>query len=312
MKSKMLALLILSVLSVSTLLAAAPITPLVDSNALQAIACGPGVVVLDVRSEKIDGQSNSDYAQGHVPCAIASDYIKDGWRAKVDGVPGMLPSVAKLEALIGGLGIDNDTRVVIAPFGANAKSMASATRVYWTFKVLGHDRVSILDGGTLAYAKNGSRPLEQGAHSVVPKQFTGRLHTEMLVSEEEVARAVQKRRGLVDYRSQDEFSGLNRNAKTERAGTLTGAHNIPMEWLTRDNGGVFRSRKALEQIYGLATVPVDAAQIAFCNTGHNSSLGWFVGHEILGNQGVRVYDGSMAEWSRNDALPMVRAVTVSD
>ena len=41
MKSKMLALLILSVLSVSTLLAAAPITPLVDSNALQAIACGP-------------------------------------------------------------------------------------------------------------------------------------------------------------------------------------------------------------------------------------------------------------------------------
>ncbi len=150
------------------------------------------------------------------------------------------------------------------------------------------------------------------ARSAVPKQFTASLRTEMLVSEEEVARAVQEQRGLVDYRSQDEFSGLNRNARTERAGTLAGAHNIPMEWLTRDNGGVFRSRKALEQIYRLATVPLNAEQIAFCNTGHNSSLGWFVGHEILGNQGVRVYDGSMAEWSRNDALPMARAVAVSD
>jgi thiosulfate/3-mercaptopyruvate sulfurtransferase len=283
----------------------------VDSNVLQAIACGPGVVVLDVRSEKIDGQSNSDYVQGHVPCAIASDYIKDGWRAKVAGVPGMMPPVQKLEALVGGLGIDNDTRVVIAPFGADAKSMASATRVYWTFKVLGHDRVSILDGGTKAYAKDGARPLEKGARGPEPKQFKASLRTEMLVSKEEVARAMNDGGGLVDYRRQDEFSGLNRNDKTIRAGTLAGARNIPLEWLTRDNGGIFRTRKDLGQIYDLVGVPTDAEQIAFCNTGHNSSLGWFAAHEILGNESVRMYDGSMAEWSRNDGLPMVRSVAIS-
>jgi thiosulfate/3-mercaptopyruvate sulfurtransferase len=179
-------------------------------------------------------------------------------------------------------------------------------------KVLGHDRVSILDGGTTAYAKDKSRPLEQGAHRPEPKQFKASLRTEMLVSEDEIARAAQDGPTLVDYRRQDEFSGLNRNVKTVRAGTLAGAHNIPMERLTRDNGGHLRSRNALEQIYGLAGVPTDAAQIAFCNTGHNSSLGWFVAHEILGNQGVRMYDGSMAEWSRNDALPMVRAFPVAD
>ncbi len=117
---------------------------------------------------------------------------------------------------------------------------------------------------------------------------------------------------LVDYRRQDEFTGLNRNDKTTRAGTLAGAHNIPLEWLTRDNGGIFRSRKALEQIYDLVGVPTDAEQIAFCNTGHNSSLGWFAAHEILGNESARMYDGSMAEWSRNDGLPMVRPVAVTD
>lgn len=312
MKYNILLLSILSGLSMGPAIADIPTTPLVDASTLQTIACAPGTVVLDVRSEKIDGQSSSDYAQGHIPCAIHSDYVKDGWRAKVAGVPGMLPPVQKLEALIGGLGIDSDTRVVIAPFGADSKSMASATRVYWTFKVLGHDRVSVLDGGTTAYAKDKSRPLEQGARSTERKKFTASPRTEMLVSEDEIARAVQNGQALVDYRRQDEFSGLNRNAKTARAGTLAGAHNIPLEWLTRDNGGHFRSRDALEQIYGLAGVPVDAEQITFCNTGHNSSLGWFVAHEILGNESVRMYDGSMAEWSRNDELPMVRPVAISD
>ena len=312
MKTNSLLFSILAGLSVGPSIADTPTTPLVDANALQGIACGPDVVVLDVRSEQIDGQSSGDYAQGHVPCAIHSDYIKDGWRAKVAGVPGMLPPVQKLEGLIGGLGIGDDTRVVIAPFGADSKSMASATRVYWTLKVLGHDRVSILDGGTTAYARDKSRPLEQGARSPEPKQFKASLRTEMLVSKEDVARAMKDGGGLVDYRRQDEFSGLNRNSKTTRAGTLAGARNIPLEWLTQDNGGVFRSRKALEQIYDMAGVPPDAAQIAFCNTGHNSSLGWFAAHEILGNESVRMYDGSMAEWSRNGGLPMVRPVAISD
>jgi thiosulfate/3-mercaptopyruvate sulfurtransferase len=224
----------------------------------------------------------------------------------------MLPSVQQLEALIGGLGIDNDTQVVIAPLGVDSKSIAGAARVYWTFKVLGHDRVSILDGGTEAYAADASRPLEQGERTPEPKVFTAHPRSEMLVSEEEFARAARTGALLVDYRRQDEFSGLNRNAKIARAGTVANARNIPLEWLTQDNGGSLRARAGLEQVYGLADVPLDAEQIAFCNTGHNSSLGWFVAHELFGNQRVRLYDGSMAQWSRNAAQPMERAVVVAD
>ncbi len=324
MKAKLLMLTILSALSAGVLsdasapsqTATAPLadaaTPLIDAAALAAIACDPGVVVLDVRSEKIDAQSAKDYASGHIPCALHSDYIKAGWRAKVDEVPGMLPTVQQLEALIGGLGIDNDTRVVIAPFGADSKSMAGAARVYWTFKLLGHDRVSILDGGTSGYAADKARALEQGERAPEPKAFRAHLRPEMLVSEEEIARAGQTDEVLVDYRRQDEFSGLNRNARTTRAGTLAGARNLPLEWLTRDNGGYLRSRQGLEQVYGLAGVPLDAEQIAFCNTGHNSSLGWFAAHEILGNRSVRLYDGSMAQWSRNAAQPIVRQVAITD
>lgn len=326
MKANLLLPTILSALSAGALVAASAVaplalaqtpladvaTPLTEAATLQTIACKPGVVVLDIRSEKIDAQSSEDYAHGHIPCAIHSDYVKAGWRTKLDGVPGMLPSVQKLETLIGGLGIDNNTLVVIAPGGANSKSMAAAARVYWTFKVLGHDRVSILDGGTAGYIADASRALEKGKQVPQPKAFTAQLRPEMLVSEEDVARAAQSGEVLVDYRRQDEFSGLNRNAKTTRAGTLASAHNVPLEWLTQDNGGFLRSRQGLEQIYALAEVPADKEQIAFCNTGHNSSLGWFAAHEILGNTSVRIYDGSMAHWSRHEALPVVRQVMITE
>lgn len=312
MRANPLLFCILPTLLVGNAMAGAPGTPLIDAERLQSISCESGVVVLDVRSDKIDGQGRDEYRLGHIPCAIHSDYIKDGWRAKVGGVPGMLPPVERLEGLIGGLGIDNGTRVVIAPLGANSKSMASATRVYWTFKLLGHDQVSILDGGTLAYAKDTARALEKGDRSPVAKSFKASPRTDMLVSREDVARAMEAGTVLVDYRRQDEFSGLNRNAKTTRAGTLEGAQNLPLEWLTRDNGGHFRSREALEQIYALTGLPVEAQQVAFCNTGHNASLGWFVAHELLGNGSARMYDGSMAEWSRAEGSPMVRPVAVND
>ena len=62
----------------------------------------------------------------------------------------MLPPVEQISSLIGGLGIDNEDHVLLIPFGTSSSKMGTATRVYWTFKVLGHDKVSILNGGMAA------------------------------------------------------------------------------------------------------------------------------------------------------------------
>jgi len=44
--------------------------------------------------------------------------------------------------------------------------------------------------------------------------------------------------------------------------------------------------------------------IAFCNTGHWASLGWFANSEILGKKNVKLYDGSMVDWAAHDELPV--------
>src|SRR3546814_20665698 len=89
----------------------------------------------------------------------------------MDGVPAQLPRQETLEALIGELGIANDSHVVVVSAGTDALDISSAARVYWTFKVIGHDRVSILDGGYRAYAADPANPVETGWVDPVPEIF---------------------------------------------------------------------------------------------------------------------------------------------
>ena len=126
---------------------------LVDVEWVKSNIGAPGVVFLDVRGG-IAKKTKADYLRAHIPGAVWTNYLKDGWRSKdKNGTPGQLSAVADLEKLIGGLGIDNDSHVVIIPQGSKAVDMGTGTRIFWTFKVLGHDTVSLLNGGMAAYTK---------------------------------------------------------------------------------------------------------------------------------------------------------------
>ena len=137
-------------------------TPLVDVNWVVANHGKPGVIILDVRG-KLGGPIKATFLRGHIPGAVWSNYLKDGWRIKdKNGTVGQMPPVEKLEKLIGGLGIGNSDHVVVVPVGGKALDVGTATRVYWTFKILGHDKVSILNGGMKAYlSKKTQRPRSQ-------------------------------------------------------------------------------------------------------------------------------------------------------
>lgn len=283
-------------------------TPLVNTQWIKGNACQPGIVVLDIRNQ-LDGHSKIDYLRGHIPCAVYSDYMKDGWRTKVNNIPGMLPPTKDLEKLIGSLGISNNDHVVIYSAGLNGLDMGSATRVYWTFKVLGHDNVSILDGGYAAYADEKGNKIETGANTPKPASFTAQLRKDMIPGEADVAQALKEGVVMVDNRPNDQFLGVNRSVPAvKRNGTLPGAKNLPESWLTDNNTGSFRSPAELKALYKEAGVPVTGKEINFCNTGHWASLGWFVSSELLGNKSAKVYDGSMSQWSANASLPMMQKI----
>lgn len=269
--------------------------PLVDSAWVAANVGKPGIVFVDFRPP-------ADYLRAHIPGAVNSNYAKDGWREeRADKVPEMLPSdVSKLAALIGRLGIDNNTHVVLVPGGNNSTEMGMGTRVYWTFKVLGHDKVSVLNGGMADYldlAKEKKYPLASGGVKPEPKTFTASLRKDMLVTLDDVKKAREAGVVLVDNRPEDYYAAISQHRKAKAAGTIPGAKNLPQQWLTDSGSGEFRSKAQLEQLYKFAGVPTSGDQINFCNTGHWASIGWFVSSELLGNKKAKLYDGSMVEWT---------------
>ncbi len=267
--------------------------PLVNVEWAKAHADKPGIVFVDF-------QPATDYLRGHIPGAVNSNYGKDGWREEraSDKVPDMLP--AKLDGLgdmIGKLGVDNATHVVLVPPGMSSTDMGIGTRVYWTFKVLGHDNVSILDGGMAAWSKDKKNPLQTGAPKTEPKSFKVNVRKDMIVTMDDVMKAKAAGVVLVDNRPEDQYVGINRHPKATSSGTIEGARNLPNGWMTVNGQGEFRNKSQIEQLYKVANVSTSGDQINFCNTGHWASVGWFVSSELMNNKKARLYDGSMVEWT---------------
>jgi thiosulfate/3-mercaptopyruvate sulfurtransferase len=276
------------------------VNPLVDAEWLKANAGQENLVVLDIR-DNIEGTDlgNAPYIEG----AVVAPYGSAGWRTELDGVPDMLPSVDQIVRLIGDLGIDNDDHVVIVPWGTDSTEFGSATRVYWTFKYLGHDAVSILDGGWRQYdAAGGARSAT--AAQPQPVEFSYELQESLLATTEDVAAALQAGITLVDGRPADQFMGRSNSPVVRVAGTIPGAVNIEHTDLYSAEYALFARPATIETLakgVGLAT---DEDNITFCNTGHWASIAWFALSEVLGNKNTRMYDGSMAQWTADPSRPV--------
>jgi len=289
--------MISAVVVLFTVATASAAEPLVNVDWVKANSGKAGVVFIDVRSK-------SDFLRGHIPGAVNTSYGKSGWRVSLGGVPGMLPeNTANLGTMIGDLGIDNNTEVVLVAPGNNSTDMGIATRMYWTFKVLGHDNVSILNGGMKAYlaaqdkAGKPTNPLQKGQPNIRKKTFNISLRKDMLPTTLDVQAALKSGMVLIDNRPASQYMGVNRHPKAQASGTIPGALSMPQSWLTENGGGMFRSKSTIAQLYKAAGVPTSGAQISFCNTGHWASVGWFASSEILGNKDAKMYDGSMLAWT---------------
>ncbi len=265
--------------------------PLVNAAWVKANNNTPNRVFIDLRSK-------SAYLQGHVPGAIQSSYSGDKWRMKKGDIKGMLPSVDHLEKLIGRLGVSNKTHVILMHGGFSAAETAVATRIYWTFKVLGHNQVSILNGGMGGYLSDKSNPVEKGDVKPVAQIFKATINQSVLATAQDVKIGLSNGTTLLDSRPTDQYMGVNKSGSITRTGTLPGAISVPGRWVTVNDKGTFRNINALKKLYQYRNVSGNKSRIVFCNTGHWASLGWFVDSELLGNKTSRMYDGSIAEWSR--------------
>jgi thiosulfate/3-mercaptopyruvate sulfurtransferase len=289
-----------AMLSLGATFTASAAEPLVTAQWLNEHLQDKNLVVLDIRSA-IDGGGAKAYAEGHVPGSVHSDYDKGGWRVTRGNVPFMLPTLPELEKLIGDIGIDESTRVVVVPAGVNYTDFGSAARTYWTLKVVGVKDVSILDGGVAAW-KAAGLALESGIKNPSPTIFTATLNKSLLSQVSDVTKIEQTHNAtLIDARPASFFTGKEKAPAAQAYGHIPGAISL-------DSASFYDAQtnklKPRAELVSLASDLPAGPSVAYCNTGHWAATDWFVLHEILGRQDVSLYDGSMVEWTADATRPV--------
>jgi thiosulfate/3-mercaptopyruvate sulfurtransferase len=276
------------------------VTPLVTAEWVQAHAADDNVVLLDIR----DNIAETDLGElPYIAGAVVAPYASYGWRTEVEGVPAQIPGDAEIAQLIGDLGIDGDDHVVIVPWGTDSSEFGGATRVYWTFKYLGHDAVSILDGGWRQYDAVGG---ERVADAVVPEATTFPINVrpELRATTPDVEAALADGTALIDGRPEAQFLGQGKSPVVRIEGTIPGARNIPHSTLYSADYASFALPETIAALAQGAGLDEGEKNIVFCNTGHWASIAWFALSEVGGNKNTAMYDGSMAEWAADPARPI--------
>ena len=251
----------------------------------------------------IDIREGPAYALQHVPGAVSAPYPL--WRAPGANA-GLPPSQPALTALVQELGLTPDTPAVIIYTGIDATDFGGAARAYWTLKSLGMTRLSILNGGLTAW-KAAGLPVSDQPASAPRSRWQPRLDARWMATREDV-RASLGQPGLlrVDARPAPYFQGRLAHDNARARGTLPGAVHLDSELFFDLGSAVLLDPAALQGEADALNATPGQPIITFCNAGHWSATDWFVLSEVLGQPNVRMYPGSMVDWTRAPApLPMI-------
>lgn len=216
-------------------------------------------------------------------------------------LPHMLPTPEHFAAGVGALGIGNDDTVVVY----DTVGIFSSARPWWMFRVFGHDRVAVLDGGLPAWKAAGG-PTASGPSPAPPgKPFTARFQADKVRSADQVADALDDgTAAVVDVRARDRFAGTQPEPRPEvRAGHMPGAHNLPFTDLLAPGFGPMLPAEVLEARFAAAGIP-RGPLITSCGSGVTACVATLASLR-MGWREAAVYDGSWTEWGTRGDRPAV-------
>ncbi|MCC7174923.1 MAG: sulfurtransferase [Bryobacterales bacterium] len=242
--------------------------------------------------------SAKDYDAGHIPGArlvtLAEISVTDASGLRLE-----LPPAAALADAFGKLGVSDRSRIVVYP---GTSAVPAATRVWFTLDYLGlGGRAALLDGGLALWRAQG-RPLStEAAPPPAPEKITPHPSPNRVVTSDWLRTHLKDPKvDLLDTRPPDFFSGANPGEFT-RGGHIPGARNVPLAQALRPDG-TLQPAGALRELMTPPGGKRRASTVTYCNTGQQATVLYFVGRYL--GLDVKLYDGSMQDWSREFGLPV--------
>ncbi len=263
---------------------------LIEPEVLHACLADPAVLIVDLCDA-------ARYAAGHVPGAVPLGYA-DLVRMEPPAM-GLLPTEAQLSRVLSRLGLTPERPVV----AYNDEGNGRAARLLWTLAVLGHERLSLLNGGIDAWRDAGGS-LETSARRPAPSAYAARVLNPDAMADRDfvLARLGQPDVALLDTRTPAEYAGLDMRAA--RGGHIPGAVNLNwIDAMDPQRQLRFQSDARLRGLLEARGVTPDKEVIVYCQTHHRSAhTYWVLRH--LGYPKVCGYAGAWSEWGNDPRLPM--------
>lgn len=226
------------------------------------------------------GHGLRTYEEGHIPGAIFVDLDSD-LSGPPSGARHPLPDLADFGATLGRLGLLSTDPVVVYD---DVSGMVAA-RMWWMLTSIGHDRVSLLDGGLDSWKRAG-QPLEIGGVKPTPTDYApARAYTGVVTADDLSGRQV------VDVRASDRYTGASEPVDP-RPGHIPGAINLPATLNLQE--GRFTEGKRLARLYRGLDDPVLScgSGVVACHTA--------LAMVVAGRDMPDIYVGSFSEWSNSD------------
>jgi thiosulfate/3-mercaptopyruvate sulfurtransferase len=235
----------------------------------------------------------AEFEAEHIPGAIFLDI--DEVRDIANPAPHMLPAAAEFAAAMEQLGIGNQDRIVVY----DNSPIRTAARGWFMLHYFGANNVAILDGGFQKWKAEG-RPVESGSALSGGAEFRLAEDRGEIATKHELLGGI--REPLVDARGAPRFEGAEADPRPGvEPGHIPGARNLPFGSLYNEDG-TFKSRDELKQLFEAAGVDPAKPFTATCGSGVTANSLIFAAH-LLGNEQVRLYDGSWSEWGADPATP---------
>jgi thiosulfate/3-mercaptopyruvate sulfurtransferase len=262
----------------------------------------PGLRVIDATwyLPTLQRDARAEFREAHVPGAVYFDI--DVIADRETGLPHMLPDATTFGEAVGALGIADGDRIVV--YGG--KYLSASARVWWTFRVFGHERVAVLDGGFPRWREEG-RPVESGEARPAAGRFTARFRPELVASLDDVRRNLETHRmQVLDARSAGRFAGTEPEPRPGlRGGHIPGSLSLPYDRLFRREDATLLPAGDLRRLFEDARVEPGRPVVTTCGSGVTACV-LALGLQLVGRHDVAVYDGSWTEWGGRADVPVER------
>ena len=154
------------------------------------------LVLLNASVIRATSTENSKYKELTIPAARYFD-LKADFSDKNSDLPNTILSEAQFEIECRKLGINKTSEIVVF----DDLGIYSSPRVWWMFKIMGHEKVSVLDGGLPNWVDQGMKTEKRKIASYPPGNFKASFDANFVIGYSSIQKNIENKTfTLIDAR----------------------------------------------------------------------------------------------------------------